>query len=188
MRTFKTPILSPQTVKMNENEDYFRISKGDHTHILSDRISLRWKEVLILPILTFFIMLFVAGWFVGLVVATFSAIGYTLYRFASWMYYSEIHIDEKSSQLTRVKKILNRTQSTDLITDSLDPNRFKYTELTRSGKTKFLMSYRTHKNHDLLIVRNKTDKKLIEKYIACEILRETTSNATTFELDPDELR
>jgi hypothetical protein len=154
---------------VNEKEDYFRITKNGNIHTLSDRIPLNWKEVLILPVSTFFVMLFVSGWLVGLVVAILSAIGYTLYRFASWIYYSEILIDEKSGKLIRLKKILNRTQKTDLITDNFEPNRFEYSELSRSGKTKFLMKYRTHKNHELLILKNKTDKELIEKYIAEKI-------------------
>ncbi len=87
------------------------------------------------------------------------------YRFASWIYYSEVVIDEKSGKMTRLKKILERTQKTDLITDKFDANGFEYSELNRSGKNKFLMSYRTHKNHNLLILKNKSDKELIEKYI-----------------------
>tara|TARA_R100001369_G_scaffold1830_1_gene5973 strand:- start:5409 stop:5906 length:498 start_codon:yes stop_codon:yes gene_type:complete len=155
--------------KLNEKEDYFKISKNGNIHTLSDRIPLNWKEVLILPISTFLVMLFVTGWLIGLIVAIISAVGYTLYRFASWIYYSEILIDEKSGKLIRLKKILNRTQTTDLITDKFDPNRFEYSELTRSGKTKFLMKYQTHKNHELLILKNKADKELIENYIAEKI-------------------
>ena len=154
---------------MNEREDYFRISKDGNVHTLSDRIPLNWKEVMILPISTFIIMFFISGWLVGLLIAILSAIGYTLYRFASWIYYSEIIIDEQSGKLTRLKKILDRTQTTDLITDKFDLNRFEYSELTRSGKTKFLMNYRTHKDHELLILKNKADKELIEKYITEKI-------------------
>lgn len=92
-----------------------------------------------------------------------------LFRFASWIYYSELKIDEKSGKIIRLKKILDRTQKTELITEKFDPNRFEYSELTRSGKTKFLMNYRTHKNNELLILKNETDKELIEKYIAEQI-------------------
>lgn len=96
-------------------------------------------------------------------------IGYTLFRFASWIYYSEIKIDEKSRELIRLKKILNRIQTTDLITNKFDPNRFEYKKLTRSGKTKFLMNYQTHKNHELLILQNADNKNLIENYIRGQI-------------------
>lgn len=92
-------------------------------------------------------------------------IGYTFFRFASWIYYSEIKIDEKSRKLIRLKKIFNQIKTVDLITNKFDPNRFEYKELTRSGKTKFLMNYQTHKNHELLILQNVNNKNLIENYI-----------------------
>ena len=71
--------------------------------------------------------------------------------------------------MIRLKKILDRTQKVDLITDKFDPKRFEFLELTRSGKTRFLMNYRTHKNHELLILKNKTDKDLVENYISEKI-------------------
>jgi hypothetical protein len=74
-----------------------------------------------------------------MIFCNYKSFGYTLYRFTSWIYYSEKMIDEKSGKLNR------------------------------RGKTKFLMNYRTHKNHELLIFKNKTDKELIEKYITEKI-------------------
>ena len=154
---------------MNENEDYFRITKNGNTHILSDRIPLKWKELMIWSFTSFFILLYFLGLIAGLIVATITLIGYTLYRFASWIYYSEVQINEKTGKITRTKKVLNRIQKVDLITDKFDANRFEYLELNRSGKNKFLLSYRTHKNHDLLILKNETDKNLIKNYITEKI-------------------
>jgi len=51
---------------VNENEDYFRITKKEDIHILSDRIPLKIKEILILPISTF-LLLIPINWIVGLV-------------------------------------------------------------------------------------------------------------------------
>ncbi len=150
---------------MNEKEDYFRITKKGHIHTLSDRIPFKWKELIIWTSASFIFLIFMFGWLTGMFIAILTLIGYTLYRFAAWIYYSEVKIDEKSGKMTRLKKIFDRTQSTDLITDKFDPNRFEYSELTRSGKTKFLLNYRTHKNYELLILKNKTDKELVEKYI-----------------------
>lgn len=154
---------------MNENEDYFRFSKNGHVHTLSDRIPFKWTELLIWTSASFIFLIYFLGIGVGIFVAILSLIGYTFYRFASWIYYSEIEIDEKSGKMTRLKKLLNRTQKTDLITDNFDPNGFEYSELNRSGKNKFLMSYKTHKNYDLLILKNEVDKQLIQKYIAEKI-------------------
>ncbi len=153
---------------MNEHEDFFRISKNGHVHILSDRIPLNWKELMIWTFTSFLILILFFG-LVGIFVAILSLIGYVIYRFASWIYYSELQIDERSGKMTHLKKILNRTQKVDLITEKFDPSRFEFMELTRSGKTKFLMNYRTHKNNELLILKNKTDKEKIERYITEEI-------------------
>ncbi|NAY91076.1 hypothetical protein GTQ34_04010 [Muricauda sp. JGD-17] len=154
---------------MNEHEDYFRISKNGQVHTLSDRIPLKWQGLMIWTSSSFIILTLIVGVGVGLFVAILTFIGYLFYRFASWIYYSEVKIDEKSGKMTRLKKILERTQKTDLITDKFDVNGFEYSELNRSGKNKFLMSYRTHKNHDLLILKNKSDKEAIEKYVAEKI-------------------
>ncbi|AXP81607.1 hypothetical protein CJ739_2534 [Mariniflexile rhizosphaerae] len=150
---------------MNEREDYFRISKNGHIHTMSDRIPFNWKELLIWTSTSFIFLILFLGIGVGIFVAILTLIGYVLYRFASWIFYSELQIDEKSGKITRLKKILDRTRKTELIADKFDPNRFEYSELTRSGKTKFLMNYRTHKDNELLILRNENDKKLIENYI-----------------------
>ncbi len=155
---------------MNEKEDYFRILKNGNIHILSDRIPLNWKEVIFIPLSTFFVTFLLFGhWLIGILIGLLTAIGYTLYRFGAWIYYSEIQIDEKSGKITLVKKILERTQKIDLITDKFDPNRFEFSKLNRSGKNKFLMTYRTHKNYDLLILKNELDKNTIEDYIKKEI-------------------
>ncbi len=154
---------------MNEKEDYFRISKNGTIHTLSDRILFNWKEILIWTFTSFIFLIFILGIKIGIFVAILNLIGYIIYRFAAWIYYSELKIDKKSRKIVRLKKILDRTQKIELISEKFDPNRFEYSELTRSGRTKFLMSYRTHKINELLILKNVSDKKLIKKYIAEQI-------------------
>lgn len=154
---------------MNEQEDYFRISKEGHVHTLSDRIPFKWKELIIFTSTSLIFLILSFSWFVGIFIVVLTLICYTLYRFSSWIYYTELKIDEKNGKITRLKKILDRTQKTELIAEKFDPNRFEYLELTRSGKTKFLMNYRTHKDNGLLILRNESDKELIKKYIAEKI-------------------
>ena len=72
--------------------------------------------------------------------------------------------------MIKVKKIINKTQNINLITNNFDSSKFEYKELNRSGNTKFLMNYKTHKNNELLILRNKSDKEFIEKYIVEKII------------------
>jgi hypothetical protein len=154
---------------LNENEDYFRISKNGNIHTLSDRIPFKWKELLVWNSISFIFLIYFLGFGIGIFVAVLTLIGYTFYRFASWIYYTELIINEKNGKITRLKKIFDRIQKAELISEKIDKNRFEYTELNRSGKTKFLMNYKTHKNNELLILRNKTDKENIEKYITEKI-------------------
>jgi|SRR5690606_32080927 len=155
---------------MNEKEDYFKISKNGNIHTLSDRIPFNWKELVIWTSASFLFLIFFVGLVAGILIAILTLIGYTLYRLTSWIYYSEIEIDEKSGKVIRFKKLLNRTQKVDLITDKFELSRFEFSELNRSGKTKFLMIYRTHKNHELLILKNEADKEIIKKYLMEKII------------------
>ena len=161
---------------MSQKEDYFRISKKGHIHTLSDRIPFLWKELMIFTTANFIFIILFFGRFFGVFIAIMSLICYTVYRFASWIFYSELNIDEKSGKIIRLKKILDRTQKTELIAENFGPNRFEYLELTQSGKTKFLMKYRAYKNHELLILRNNADKEFIEKYIIEKITVYNTSS------------
>lgn len=150
---------------MNEKEDYFRIHKEGHLHTLSDRIPFKWKELLLFSSTSILFLFFWLGWLAGFYVALLTTIVYMFYRFAAWIFYSEIQIDESSGKVTRKRKLLNKVQKVELITDKLNPNRFEFSELSRSGKTKYLLNYRTHKNNYLLILRNRKDKEIVENYI-----------------------
>lgn len=151
---------------MNENEDYFRISKNGNVLTLSDRIPFRWKELMIWTSTSFLFLIFLLGVWAGILVAILTLMGYMFYRFGASIYYSVLEIDEQSGRMTRTMKFLDRVRKEELITDTFDPNRFEFSELSRSGKSKFLMNYRTHKNNELLVLKNKTDKEFIQKYIS----------------------
>jgi hypothetical protein len=160
---------------MEIKEDYFRIHKKGNIYVLSDRIPLKWKELMLWSITTFFgLMAFYMFNRLKLIIAilifVFTIIPYIFFRFASWIFYTEIQINIESGEMIKVKKIINKTQNINLITNKFDSSKFEYTELKRSGNTKFLMNYKTHKNNELLILRNKTDKEFIEKYIVEKII------------------
>ncbi|MCK0157742.1 amino acid transporter [Cellulophaga sp. F20128] len=154
---------------MNQHQDYFRISKKGDAHTLSDRIPIKGKELIFWNTASIVLIIYFLAFGIGIFVAFLSLIGYSLYRLTSWIYSSEIEIEEKSRNLIRLIKILERTQKAELIAENFDPNRFDYSELTRSGASKFVMNYRTHKNNQLLIIKNKTDKEMIKKYITEKI-------------------
>lgn len=150
---------------MNKNEEYFRFAKSGNVLILSNRIPFKWKELMIWSPLAFLFLLIWTTWFTALYIAILTTVGYTLYRFGAWMYYTEVSIDETSGKMIKVKKLLNSTQNEEIITERFDLSKFEFTELTRTGKTKYLLTYRTHKNHELLILKNSKDKDYVEDYI-----------------------
>jgi len=150
---------------MKEETKYFQISKKGHLHILSDRIPVNWVEVLIFPIPFFIVLTLFSHWIVGLIISVLSGILYLLFRFASWIFYSELIIDDHKQNLVRQTKFLEKITKTEIITDKIEVDRFKFEELHRSGKIKYLMKYETFKDFDLIILRNKTDKKLIVEFL-----------------------
>lgn len=150
---------------MREHEDYFNISQKEHIHVLSDRIPLRWEELFIWTSASFFILIAFVGPFIGLLIGILTLLGYILYRFASYIVYFELLINTKSGEMIRLQKVFNHTQRKELITTNFDASKFEYIALNRSGEQKFVLRYKTHMNHDLLIIRNEEDKNLIEQYI-----------------------
>lgn len=153
---------------MNEREEYFRLTKKNDVHILSNRIPFKWNELLVWSSASFIFLLIWTGWLGALLIAVLSTLGYGLYRFSAWVFYSELVIDLKSGRVMLLKKLLGKTQNEQLITENFDPSRFEFTALTRSGKTKYLLSYRTHKSHELLVLKNQLDRDRIKKYFSEE--------------------
>lgn len=153
------------------NEDYFKIYKNGHIHTLSNRIPFKWKELLAFSSVSLIMLLLLVGWLTATLI---TIIGYTIYRFASWIYYSEIQIDEKNGTIIRLKKLFNQIRKEELITNQFNPNRFEYLAIVRSGKTKFVLNYKTHKNNELLILKNEEDKNLVEKYLAEKVIFKNT--------------
>ncbi|MBW1294279.1 hypothetical protein [Aquimarina litoralis] len=154
---------------MNEKEDYFFISKKKSIHVISSRTPIKWKELLVWSFSSFFFLVYFTGLLAGLIIAILTTIGYTMYRFAAWIYYTEIQINEDNGSILQVKKILGQTRSVVLIADTFDTARFEYIPLNRSGKNKFLMRYKTHKDNDLLILKNKTDRDILKDYMEKDI-------------------
>lgn len=154
---------------MVEEKEYFSISKHGDIHTLSDRIPFKLKELIVVNSASFLFLFFFFGIGIGIFISVLSLLFYIVFRFASWIYYTELKIDQQTGNIIRLKKILDRTHKTELICKTYNLNRFEYKALTRSGKTNYIMSYRTHKNHALLILKNKEDKERIKKYITEEI-------------------
>ncbi len=160
---------------MNTNEDYFQINKNGHIHILSDKIKLDWKELIVLPLMILLPIGFWFDWFIGFIIAFIAEIGYALYRIAASYKYSEVHIDEQSGRMLQRKMFKNKISEEHIITKHYDASNIEFRALTRSGKTKFLLVYKTEKDNDLIVFRTERDKQLVENYLKDEV---TIHNAT----------
>ena len=149
---------------MNVNEDYFKITKIEDTHILSDQVLFKWKEVLIVPIIVFVPLFYWVGWFQGLVAGLLAGIGYTLYRITSSLKYNEFHLNETTGKFSQLKKYKKKIIETLVLTEKYDPFNVSFKKITRSGNVKYLMMYRTHKEIELLVLKTKKDKDIVKDY------------------------
>ncbi len=151
---------------MSGQSKYFNFVKNGNIHILSDRMPLNWKEILVFPLISFLIVGFLSTWLVGFVVCVINFFLYTLFRFSAWFYYSETHFNENTNSITQYRKLINKPLSIVKISDKINKDNFNFIEINRSGKIKYLFQYTiAHKPIDLLIVKTKEDKSFIENYL-----------------------
>ena len=148
---------------MNEKEVNFQISKEGDKIVISSRVPFKWKEILVIGPLSFVILILMFGWFVGTWVSVLSNLGYIIYRFAAWFYYSNIIIDSQMGELTIESFLFGSRLKSELISNAFRVENIVFKKMARSGKTKYLMSYRRFTDKELLIIRNSSDKERIKK-------------------------
>ena len=90
---------------------------------------------------------------------------FVLYKILTWAYHFQIRIDFATNELTKVTLILNNIRSKEIITNRFNPEKLLYKKLIRSGTEKYVLSYQTHKIHDLYIFENAFEKDEFEKFI-----------------------
>ena len=151
---------------MDTPKKYFSITKEDHgVLIINNRIPLDWREIgsfsiALIAVLSFFVNI-IAGITVGVVVSLF----YILFRFTAWIFYKEIAINTSSKTVLIKKYRLSQLTSENVLDTNLNLGKFVFTEVSQSGTTKFVFSYKTHKVHDLLVLKSKSDKEMIEMHL-----------------------
>jgi hypothetical protein len=134
--------------------------------VLSDRMKINWKEIILFPIPFFIVMLIITQkWILALIIGLFAGVLYMIFRFSAWILYSEIHIDSQKRNLKKITMLFDKVKKIKIITDKLSVENFEFKKLERSGKLKYLMNYKTHKDNTLLILKNKSDKDYISELI-----------------------
>ena len=89
---------------MDNEKEYFSISKHGDTHTLSDRIPFKLKELIIFNSASFLFLFLFFGIGIGIFISVLSLLFYIVFRFASWIYYTELKIDQQTENIIRLKK------------------------------------------------------------------------------------
>jgi|WetSurMetagenome_2_1015567.scaffolds.fasta_scaffold639206_2 hypothetical protein len=144
----------------------FKLRSENEYHILSSRMTFYWKEVFLFPVPFILLMIFLIRiWLPVIFLAMVILPLYAIFRFVTWIYYTEIWINFKSRELIIKKILFKKTHSTQLITNKLEPERFIFSEIKRGGSCKFLLSYQTQTRHDLFLFKNISEKQFFETTI-----------------------
>lgn len=145
---------------------YFNLKEVEGVHILSDRMDFKWLEVVIFPLSFFVLMMIIfSNPLIALQISIIVGLFYFIFRFFAFIYYTELSINMSNENLMLTKKLFNKTKSVEIITDKAEFENFHFQELKRSGKTKYLLKYKTYKDTNLLIIKTPEDKKIIENYL-----------------------
>lgn len=150
---------------MNENEDYYRFHKRGDLHVLSTRIPFKGSDLIIAPLSVGIPLMAFLGWFQGIIAGLLTFVVYGGYRYAASLHYHELHIDSASGNVRWVKMKKNNVIESVAIDDQFEISKIIFEEMTRSGSTKYLLRYRTHKDHDLLVLKTAKDRDAITDYL-----------------------
>lgn len=134
------------------------IFKTEDEVIINTRIKFIGKDILFytLPIFIFLKINYVI--FVYLFLLTI--ITYSLFRLFAWMYYSEIIINQKEKSINVLKFKFSNLIDKILISKDYKSENLIFQKIERSGKIKYIISYITHKENELLIVNEKDYLKI----------------------------
>ena len=151
---------------MDNFKQYFSIIKEDHgALIINDRIPLNWKEIGLFSISLIGLLSFVINILAGISIGIFFSLLYIVFRFMAWIFYKEIIINMFSKTIQIKKYRLGELTSENLLDTELDLGNFVFKEVSRSGTIKYVLNYKTHKEHDLLILKSKSDKEIVDEYL-----------------------
>ena len=151
---------------MDNIKQYFSIKQQDNgVLIMNDRIPLDWKEIGLFSISLIGLLAFAINILAGIIIGVVVSILYVLFRFTAWIFYKEIVINISSKTLLVKKYRLGKLIDRNLLDKDLDCDKFEFKEVTRSGTTKYVFSYTTHKTYDLLVLKSRNDKEKLDAYL-----------------------
>jgi len=134
------------------------IYKIDDEVIINTRVKFISKDIFYYTLPT--IILIPMHFLIFVYVFLLTLITYSLFRLFTWMYYSEIIINQKKGTLYVSKFKFSNLLDKKLVSSDFIYENLKFKKIERRGKIKYIISYETHKEIELLIITEKEYFKL----------------------------
>jgi hypothetical protein len=148
---------------MDEKSKYYHIRNSKKHFILDDRIEINWIEILLYPSAIFLFLFFGTGnLIIAIPITILVGLFYTIFRYLAWFFYSELTINKTDGSVMLINKFIDKVRSTDLIDKTFQLDKVEFKKQERSGKTKYLLTYQTHKQNDIMVVKSEEHKLIIE--------------------------
>lgn len=125
--------------------------------MITDRMYMNTKEVLLPFFGVFVIHSLLFGIFIGTIISLVFLPLYVLFRFAAWVVYFHITIDVNNSKIIKRRMILGRESEKEEVTNKLDISRLELVRTERSGMVRHMLTYHGRTDHNLILVRTEAD-------------------------------
>ena len=158
-------ILKNNLFKIKTNK--LKIIESDSILIINTKQEFNWKEIFLHAIPAFLFLSF-RNLILASIISLLVFITYLIFRVLAVIYYSEIKInfEKKLIEINKIK--FNELRSKQIITDKYNYEGITFKKIERSGRTRYIMIYKTYKENELIIINEESDyfkiKLIFEKY------------------------
>lgn len=129
------------------------IFKKDGDIVINTRIKFISEDILYYTLPTLFFLYYHVVLFLCIFLLTI--ITYSLFRLFAWIYYSEIVLNSNHKKLYVLKYRFNKLLEKKIVSNDFKNENLQFKKSERSGKVKYIISYKTFKEYELLIVNEK---------------------------------
>lgn len=129
------------------------IFKKEGEIVISTRIKFISKDILYYALPTLFFLYYHVVLF--LYIFSLTIITYSLFRLFAWIYYSEIVLNSNQKKVYVLKYRFSKLLEKKIVSNDFKNENLQFRKSERSGKVKYVIYYKTFKEHELLIVNEK---------------------------------
>jgi hypothetical protein len=164
---------------MKAETSKIQLDISDDRISVSDRMPIRFLDTAFFLLLTSILAIFFLG-AVGVIYSLLFSLGYALFRYFAWLIWKRIVIDLVHHKLTDTRMLLNSPRSSETITTKFDIAHLEFHEFEQSGMKRAMIRYRTHKEHNLLLLTHKKDIAIIDEWLSKAKQTVNTADASVF--------